>query len=66
MADKFTWVWLDVFRATARIAVAVAKVLKELHGPESIEAIVVRHVDGLEADCHALLAGEALFSSRSI
>jgi putative nucleotidyltransferase with HDIG domain len=34
--------------------------------PESVEAIIVRHVDGLEADCHALLAGETLFSSRTI
>lgn len=34
--------------------------------PESVEAIIVRHVDGLEADCHALLAGEPLFSIRSV
>jgi putative nucleotidyltransferase with HDIG domain len=34
--------------------------------PETLEALIVRHIDELEADCHALMAGEKLFSSRVI
>lgn len=34
--------------------------------PESAEAIIIRHLDMLEADCHAFLAGEELYSNRSL
>lgn len=32
--------------------------------PDSAEAVIIRHIDTIEADCHALLAGEELYSSR--